>query len=684
MSLFSLLLRGRPAPWLGVALLLTSPALLAATTPSASLESPAKILKVTLQVDGGTARYQVQRLGDVVIAPSRLGFELRDGRLDRDFEIIGSSTRAFDETWEQPWGERRLTRNHYNELTVSLRQTTGDKRRLDVVFRIFDDGVGFRYVFPQQPGLAEAIIDEELTEFDIAQPSTAWWIPAGEPIHYEYLYARTPLQEVPLAHTPITLRSDSGLHVAIHEAALVDYAGMWLRRTEGQRLRAQLSPSADGWKVRRSLPFSTPWRTLQIADRAGGLVESDLALNLNEPNVLGDVSWVKPSKYLGVWWSMHLDQESWATGARHAATTAKTRKVIDFAAANGFRGVLVEGWNPGWDGNWVGNGYDFDFTRATADFDIEALSAYGARKGVHLVGHHETGCAIEHYEDQLGAALDLYARLGVDTFKTGYVCDDGQVDRRDPAGGPLLREWHDGQFMARHHLKVVQEAAARKLAVNPHEPIKDTGLRRTYPNWMSREGARGMEYNAWGQPPNPPEHEVNLVFTRMLSGPMDYTPGIVSLKGRNGQAIPSTLARQLALYVVLYSPIQMAADLPEHYLQHRDAFQFIKDVAVDWEQTRVLDGEIGDYVTIVRRDRNSRDWFLGSITDEHGRVLPVSLGFLEPGVRYRAEIYRDGDGADFRDNPFAFTREAREVTSTDALTLVLAPGGGQAIRFTPL
>jgi len=681
MSLFSLLLRGRSRPWLGLALLFASPVLMAATTPSASVESPGKILKVTLQVDGGTARYQVQRLGDAVVDASKLGFELRDGRLDRDFEITGSSTRAFDETWEQPWGERRLTRNHYNELTVSLRQTTGDKRRLDVVFRVFDDGVGFRYVFPQQPGLAEAIIDEELTEFAIAQPSTAWWIPAGEPIHYEYLYARTPLQEVPLAHTPITLRSDAGLHVAIHEAALVDYAGMWLRRTEGQRLRAQLSPSADGWKVRRALPFSTPWRTLQIADRAGGLVESDLILNLNEPNALGDVSWVKPSKYLGVWWSMHLDEESWATGRRHAATTAKTKKVIDFAAANGFRGVLVEGWNPGWDGNWVGNGYDFDFTRATPDFDIEALSAYGASKGVHLVGHHETGCAIDHYEDQLGAALDLYARLGVDSFKTGYVCDDGQVDRRNPAGGPLLREWHDGQFMARHHLKVVQEAAARRLAVNPHEPIKDTGLRRTYPNWISREGARGMEYNAWGQPPNPPEHEVNLVFTRMLSGPMDYTPGVLSLKGRHGQAIPSTLARQLALYVVLYSPIQMAADLPGHYQQHLDAFQFIKDVAVDWEQTRVLDGEVGDFVTIVRRDRNSSDWFLGSITDEHGRVLPISLGFLEPGVRYRAEIYRDGDGADFRSNPFAFVRETREVTSADQLTLVLGPGGGQAIRF---
>ncbi|KIP87148.1 alpha-glucosidase [Stenotrophomonas maltophilia] len=681
MSLFSLLLRGHSRPWLGLALLFASPVLMAATTPSASVESPGKILKVTLQVDGGTARYQVERLGDAVVDASKLGFELRDGRLDRDFEITGSSTRRFDETWEQPWGERRLTRNHYNELTLSLRQTTGEKRRLDVVFRVFDDGVGFRYVFPQQPGLAEAIIDEELTEFAIAQPSTAWWIPAGEPIHYEYLYARTPLQEVPLAHTPITLRSDAGLHVAIHEAALVDYAGMWLRRTEGQRLRAQLSPSADGWKVRRALPFSTPWRTLQIADRAGGLVESDLILNLNEPNALGDVSWVKPSKYLGVWWSMHLDEESWATGRRHAATTAKTKKVIDFAAANGFRGVLVEGWNPGWDGNWVGNGYDFDFTRATPDFDIEALSAYGAKKGVHLVGHHETGCAIDHYEDQLGAALDLYARLGVDSFKTGYVCDDGQVDRRNPAGGPLLREWHDGQFMARHHLKVVQEAAARRLAVNPHEPIKDTGLRRTYPNWISREGARGMEYNAWGQPPNPPEHEVNLVFTRMLSGPMDYTPGVLSLKGRHGQAIPSTLARQLALYVVLYSPIQMAADLPEHYQQHLDAFQFIKDVAVDWEQTRVLDGEVGDFVTIVRRDRNSRDWFLGSITDEHGRVLPVSLGFLEPGVRYTAEIYRDGDGADFRTNPFAFARETREVTSSDQLTLILGPGGGQAIRF---
>ncbi len=675
--------RGR-RPWLALGLSLLAFIARAEPVTVASVDSPGKVLRVSLQLDGGTPSYRVERFGQAVVADSRLGFQLRDGRLDRELAVLGQTARSVDETWEQPWGERRYVRNHYNEVVVQLGERSGAQRRFEVVFRVFDDGLGFRYRFPEQAGMREAIIDDELTEFAIAPESTAWWIPAGEPIHYEYLYQRTPLDQVPLVHTPITLRSRDGLHVAIHEAALVDYAGMWLRRVDGQRLRAQLSPSAEGWKVRRSLPFATPWRTLQISDRAGGLVESDLILNLNEPNALGDVSWVKPSKYLGVWWSMHLDKESWATGPKHAATTEETRKVIDFAAAHGFRGVLVEGWNPGWDGNWVGNGNDFDFTRATADFDIAALSAYGAKKGVHLIGHHETGCAVEHYEDQLDAALDLYARLGVDSFKSGYVCDDGQVDRRNPAGGPLWREWHDGQFMARHHLKVVQEAAKRHIAVNPHEPIKDTGLRRTYPNWISREGARGMEYNAWGQPPNPPEHEVNLVFTRLLSGPMDYTPGIVSLKGRGGQPIPSTLARQLALYVAIYSPIQMAADLPEHYAQHRQAFRFIEDVAVDWDDSRVLNGEVGDYVTIVRKDRHSRDWFLGSITDENGRVLPVSLGFLEPGVRYRAEIYRDGDGADFRSNPFAFVRDTREVTSADALTLVLAPGGGQAIRFTPL
>ncbi|MFO3706959.1 glycoside hydrolase family 97 protein [Xanthomonas codiaei] len=676
------------ARWIARLLLLACIAsvapMLHAEVTTIDVTSPGKILQVSLELDGGTPYYRVQRLGQPVLQRSRLGFNLRDGRLDRGLVVLSQARQRHDDTWEQPWGETRLVRNHYNELRVRLGERDGAQRSFEVVFRVYDDGLGLRYHFPEQAGLREAIIDDELTEFAIAQRADAWWIPAGEPIHYEYLYNRTPLNQLTLAHTPLTLRTDSGLHIALHEAALVDYAGMWLRRSDDQRLRAQLSPAAEGWKVRRTLPFDTPWRTLQIANQATSLVESNLILNLNEPNALGNVDWVKPSKYVGVWWSMHLDQQTWATGPKHAATTATTRRYIDFAAAHGFRGVLVEGWNPGWDGEWFGNGGSFDFTKPTPDFDLPALSKYAAGKGVHLIGHHETGCAVDHYEDQIAEAMDLYARFGVDSVKTGYVCDDGQVERRNPAGGAPLREWHDGQWMARHHLRVVREAAQRHIAVNAHEPIKDTGLRRTYPNWISREGARGMEYNAWGQPPNPPEHEVNLVFTRLLAGPMDYTPGIVSLKGRNGQAIPSTLARQLALYVTLYSPIQMAADLPEHYLQHRDAFRFIEDVAVDWDQTRALNGEVGDYVTIARKDRHSRDWFLGSITDEHGRLLQVPLGFLEPGVRYIAQIYRDGDGADYVSNPFAFVREERQVSSSDSLELRLAPGGGQAIRFVPM
>jgi alpha-glucosidase len=343
--------------------------------------------------------------------------------------------------------------------------------------------------------------------------------------------------------------------------------------------------------------------------------------------------------------------------------------------------VLVEGWNLGWDGQWFGNGNDFDFTTATPDFDLEGLAAYARERGVRLVGHHETGGAVSHYEAQLDAALDLYGRLGVDSIKTGYVADAGQAERRD-ADGRVRREWHDGQWMSRHHLRVVTEAAKRRIAINPHEPIKDTGLRRTYPNWVAREGARGMEYAAWGDPPNPPEHEPTLVFTRMLSGPMDYTPGIVSLQGRK-QPVQTTLAKQLALYVVIYSPIQMVADLPENYEKQPQAFQFIKDVAVDWDTTRVLNGEVGDYVTIARKARGGDEWFLGSLTDEHGRVLSVPLSFLDAGRTYVAEVYRDGDDAHWRDKPFAFVVEKREVTAADTITLRLAPGGGQAIRFVP-
>jgi alpha-glucosidase len=649
----------------------------------AEVASPDGRTRVELDVSGeGRLAYRVARDGKPLIGDSRLGFLLRNGRqFLRGLELQAKASRSADDTWEQPWGERRFVRDHYNELRAQFVERDHDHRRLDVVFRVFDDGVGFRYEFPKQPALDEVQIAEELTEFAIARPATAWWIPAYEWNREEYLYQRTPLAEVGTAQTPITLRTDDGTHVTLHEAALVDYAGMNLMRGDGGVLRASLTPGSPAKVVRRA-PFATPWRTIQIADRAGGLVESNLILNLNEPNKLGDVSWFKPSKYVGVWWAMHLDQQSWATGPKHGATTANVRRYIDFAAQNGFRGVLVEGWNTGWDGDWFANGWQFDFRKPTADYDLPWLAAYAKAKGVHLIGHHETACAVSHYERQMDEAFALFEKLGIDSVKTGYVCDAGQIERQDVEGGPVIREWHESQFMSNHHLRVLLAAAKHHIAIDAHEPIKDTGLRRTYPNWVSREGARGQEFNAWGNPPNPPEHETNLVFTRMLAGPMDYTPGVLSLQGRN-QPIRSTIARQLADYVVLYSPVHMAADLPEHYAQHMDAFRFIRDVPVDWQETRAVNGEVGDYVTLVRKDRNSQDWYLGSVTDENARTLEVPLAFLDAGKRYEAQIYRDGGDADDTDHRFSFVRETRTVTRTDSLTLRLAKAGGTAIRFVP-
>jgi len=649
----------------------------------ASVRSPGGALTVSLRVNGeGRPEYSIHRGGKPVIHWSRLGFILADApKLERNFEIARVDQKIIDETWEQPWGERRYVRNHCTELRATLREKTSPKRDLTVVFRVFEDGVGFRYEFPDQASLSQVHIVEELTEFDVAEAATAWWIPGGEWNRYEYLYQKTPLAEVSQAHTPLTLKTTSGVHIAVHEAALIDYAGMWLRRVSGQRMKAVLSPSSSGARVSRKAPFVTPWRTLQIASSAPGLYMSDLILNLNEPNKLGDVSWVKPFKYVGIWWGMHLGTQTWGSGPKHGATTVETRRYIDFAAKHGFRGVLVEGWNKGWDGDWFAKGDEFSFTEAYPDFDIVALAAYAKKKGVRLVGHHETAGNIAVYEKQLGPALDLYAKLGIDSVKTGYVADAGGVQALG-ADGRIHFEWHDGQVQARHHMRVVEEAAKRRIAVNPHEPIKDTGLRRTYPNWVSREGARGMEYNAWGDPPNPPEHEPNLVFTRMLAGPMDFTPGVLSLTGAGGKRIQTTITKQLALYVVLYSPIQMAADLPENYAKYAKPFQFIKDVPVDWSDTRVLNGEVGDYVTIARKARNSDDWYLGSITDEQSRTLSASLNFLDEGRRYYATIYRDGKNASFDGDGHSIEIETRPVSRNDTLQLKLAPGGGQAIRIS--
>jgi alpha-glucosidase len=652
--------------------------------PAATVRSPDGQLSVSLRVnEEGRPEYGIWRGGRPVVDWSRLGFILADApKLERNFELVEQQQTRFDETWEQPWGERRFVRNHGSELRATFREKTAAHRSLIVVVRVFDEGVGLRYEFPRQQSLPTVNIVEELTEFAIVDAATAWWIPAGEWNRYEYLYQRTPLAEVSQAHTPITLRTHAGLHLALHEAALVDYSAMWLQRVSGQRLKARLSPASSGPKVSRQAPFATPWRTLQITGSAARLYESsDLILNLNEPNKLGDVSWVRPTKYVGIWWGMHLGMNTWSSGPRHGATTSEARRYIDFAARHGFGGVLIEGWNLGWDGDWFARGDEFDFTRAYPDFDLEAVAAHARRKGVRLIGHHETAGNIVNYERQLGAALDLYARLGVDSVKTGYVADAGGVQALG-ADGRLRFEWHDGQVQSRHHLRVVEEAARRRISINAHEPIKDTGLRRTYPNWVSREGARGMEYNAWGNPVNPPEHEVNLVFTRMLSGPMDFTPGVLSLKGTDGRRIQSTVAKQLALYVVLYSPVQMAADLPENYERQPKAFQFIKDVPVDWAETRVLAGEVGDFVAMARKDRRSDDWYVGAITDEEPRSVNVSLAFLDEGKRYYATVYRDGKGAGFDGDGHALEIESRPVSRNDHLTLSMAPGGGQAIRIS--
>ena len=654
-----------------------------AAPPPLTVASPGGVLTVAIGVGGeGRPSYSIDRQGKPIVAPSSLGFLLTDApQLARNFAVTGSERREVDETWQQPWGEWATVRNRFRELRVHFEETTALRRRLDIVFRVYDDGVGFRYEFPEQANLKTARIAEELTQFQIAQPAEAWWAPAFESNREEQLYNHTAIAEIGIAQTPFALKLADGTHVAIHEAALVDYAGMNVAKVQGGWLKAVLTPSSSGAKVVRALPFATPWRTLRIAADAPGLYMSQLELNLNEPNALGDVSWVKPRKYMGIWWGMHLETQSWASGPIHGATTANALRTIDFAAKNGFTGLLVEGWNKGWDGDWFANGWDFSFTEPYPDFDLPRVQAYALRKGVTLIGHHETSANIAHYEEQMGAAFDLDRKLGIDAVKTGYVSDAGGVQAR-AADGSIAFEWHEGQVMARHHLKVVTEAARRHVSIDAHEPIKDTGLRRTYPNWVSREGQRGMEYNAWGVPKNPPHYDTELVFTRMLGGPMDYTPGILSLKGRGDIDIESTLARQLALYVVIYSPVQMAADLPENYARYPAAFQFIKDVAVDWSDTRVLNGAIGHFVTIARKDRHSNDWFLGSLTDETARSLAVPLDFLDVGRRYTAQIYRDGPGADYRTAArHAITIEHRAVARGDTLTLDLAPGGGTAIRF---
>jgi hypothetical protein len=638
----------------------------------------------------GSPFYQIAYKGETVIDTSYLGFELREqGDLSGGFQILASAASSYDKTWEQPWGEWQSVRNHYQELRVQLEEQNGQKRRLDLVFRAFDGGVAFRYEFPEQTNLKELVIISELTQFNLTDDHTCWWIPANYD-SYEHLYKESKISEIdggsqvnealaqvsiPIlnaAHTPLTMKTAAGVYLSIHEADLTNYAGMTLRSEAGNLLECELVPWADGTKVKTTAPGMTPWRTIQIGDSPGALLESAMILNLNDPNALGDVSWVKPMRYMGIWWAMHLKKWTWDSGDLHGATTENAKAYIDFAAEHGFGGVLIEGWNLGWDRK-----EPFNYTKAYPDFAIEEVVNYGREKGVSLIGHHETYGAVGNYEKQLEDAMKFYGRLGVPAVKTGYV-------------GQLLpdKEYHHGQWFVQHMQRVIDEAAKNKVAIVGHEVIKATGKRRTYPNMMARECLRGSEFNSpWGGG-NPPEHLTIVPFTRMLAGPIDYTPGLFKLKldkYKEGYAVPTTFAYQLAEYIVVYSPVHMASDLPEHYREHPEAFEFVKQVPVDFITFKVLDAEIGDYVTIARQEKNTGHWFVGSLTDEQPRKVTIDLSFLEAGKKYTADIYRDAADAHSLTNPEAYEIEKdRLVAAADTIAVNLAPGGGVAISLKPI
>ncbi len=662
----------------------------------------------------GHPNYLVTHNNKKVIDTSYMSFDIKDlPALKGDFKIVNSTTATVDETWQLPWGEQIDVRNNYNELIVKLEEQSETKRKLNIHFKVYDDGVGFRYEFPKQDNFDEVLITDENTEFNLVGDHKVWWIP-GDWDLYEHLYNETSFSKIDAlskqknpnlnatyipenaVNTPVTMKTDDGLYLSFHEADLTNYAGMTLKvDTENLSMVSELvgSDRLEG-KAKIKLPFNTPWRTIQIADKAGDLIESKMILNLNDPNAIGDVSYFTPMKYVGIWWEMHIGKSTWdmegsqdmntvTTGkvgtSRHGATTENAKKYIDFAAQNGIKGLLVEGWNTGWD-QWI-NTDDregvFDFITPYADYDFDDVMRYAHDKGVEVIMHHETSAAPRTYEKQMDEAYDFMKANDINSVKTGYV---GKII---PKG-----EYHHGQWMVNHYQKVLEEAAKKKIAVNAHEPIKATGKRRTYPNAISREGLRGQEFNAWASDGgNPPSHLPTVAFTRMLSGPIDFTPGVFNIKFdeyKKDNQVHTTLAQQLALYVVIYSPIQMACDLPEHYMVNgkvHPAFQFITDVGVDWQQTKVLAAEVGDYVTIARQEKRTGNWFVGGITDENERTVTLTFDFLDPGKTYKTTIYKDGLNAHWNDNPQDIDIEDLDLKKDNTLDVKLAPGGGFAISI---
>ncbi|RYU78833.1 glycoside hydrolase family 97 protein [Hymenobacter persicinus] len=694
-------------------LLLTTRQWAGAQTQSALTARQDKVSLTFALAPDGRPSYAVSYGPKPVVLPSRLGLAFADGQgFDGPLTLVGSDVKDVDETWQPVWGEVKSIRNHYQQLTVRLRQSAPPGRLLTLVFRVFADGVGFRYELPAQPALQYFTVQDEKTEFNLPANHKAFWIP-GDYDSNEYTYSTTRLSEVNSAgieaiqlksapqrvQTPLMLKSDDGLYVNIHEAALVNYPAMMLDvDTNTFGLRSHLVPDALGAKAYLQAPEHTPWRTIVVADNAPAVLASKLILNLNEPTKLTETSWIRPQKFVGVWWEMHVNKASWnysdvsnlkladtdwsklTPNGHHGANTQNVKRYIDFAAKYGLQSVLVEGWNVGWE-DWANNWKEevFDFVTPYPDFAVAELQQYAQSKGVKLMMHHETSSSVTNYERRQDAAYRFMQGHNYDAVKTGYV------GRIIPRG-----EHHDGQWMVNHYVRTAQKTADNHIMVDMHESVRPTGLHRTYPNWLANEAARGNEFNAWSSG-NPPEHETILPFTRLMGGPMDYTPGIFQIKlddwnpERNkGKQVHTTLAKQLALYVTMYSPLQMAADLPEAYEQHLDAFRFIQDVPVDWDDTRILLAEPGDYLTTVRKAKGKEEWYLGAITDENARRQSVKLDFLTPGQRYEATIYADGKNASWNNNPMAYQIRRVKVDSRSTLPLALAPGGGAAVSFKPV
>ena len=714
--------------------------LFAAVMSAHSVTSPGGKVKVDFSVDNdGRPTYAMTYGGKVVVSPSHLGMQLKKDKpgqatdfefsnftaseeekinqkanLYSGFEIKNVSNNTFDETWAPVWGEESLIRNHYNEMAVTLRQkATG--REMIVRFRVYDDGIGFRYEFPTQPGLVYFVIAEEKSQFAMTGDHLAWWI-AGDYDTQEYIYQTTRLSEISkrmpeaiapnssqtpasgsCVQTALLMRSDDGLYINLHEAACIDYATMHLNYNAADNsFESWLTPDARGDKGFMQTPCVSPWRTVIVGESGADILASRITLNLNEPCKLADTSWIKPTKYVGVWWDMIIGRSSWAytdefasvklgvtdyknakPNGKHAANTANVKRYIDFAAEHGFDAVLVEGWNEGWE-DWFGHqkDYVFDFVTPYPDFDVKEIASYAKQKGVEMIMHHETSSSVTNYERHLDKAYKFMADNGYHAVKSGYVGDI--IPRGDH---------HYSQSMNNHYLYCITKAAEYKIMVNAHEATRPTGICRTYPNWIGNESARGTEYESFGG--NPVEHTTILPFTRLIGGPMDYTPGIFEtdcskVNPNNTSRVRSTLVRQLALYVTMYSPLQMAADLPEHYEAHMDAFQFIKDVPADWQKTVYLEAVPGDYLTIARKDKNSERWFVGSTVDENGHVSKLSFDFLTPGVKYEATIYRDGKDASWDKNPKAYKIEKKVLTSKSKLTLASASGSGFAISLVPM